>query len=274
LLKDSEVFSQFVSKLSTKLGPHHLSIKMRTGYHDSHDFLTLIKSMEHLALKHLTIHGRTKAERYLGKANWQAISEAANVLSFPVIGSGDICDLETFANRIPHHSKISGVIIGRGALRNPWVFTEILTGQKVSISLSTLHWSLSSYALICHMFRYDFDRLIDLVLSGAFKHCLGTSSDKWQTFYQTLSQHLFGGTVAPEDLELSVPTLGRIKMLWHYLRSSLPEPFFRPTCLRSKSLGEFLNHLGKAGLDAERCDFTLCWYPEKDWVYAGKGAAS
>jgi len=83
----------------------------------------------------LAIHGRTRSELYRGKADWQLVAEVANELSIPVIGSGDVVDKESAD--LARNLGIAGIMIGRGAMHNPWVFREINSGAIRALDYET-----------------------------------------------------------------------------------------------------------------------------------------
>lgn len=109
------------------------SVKTRLGYHHHEDFEKLLA----LFIKHrvdlVTIHGRTVKEGYQGPVNWELIKLAAHTLPCPVIGNGDIWS-STQAQMLLETTGVHGLMIGRGAIRNPWIFAQIrkqLAGQPV-----------------------------------------------------------------------------------------------------------------------------------------------
>ena len=72
----------------------------------------------------LTLHGRTRAQQYAGKADWAAIGEVKRAVRIPVIANGDIVDGKS-ARACLEATGCDGLAVGRGALGNPWVFEEI-----------------------------------------------------------------------------------------------------------------------------------------------------
>jgi len=100
-----------------------LSVKLRLGWRD-YDVKDFVVKLEEIGIDAVSIHGRTTKEGYSGKANWDAIYEIAEAVSIPVIGNGDITTAEEAWDRL-EDSKLAGVMIGRGALGNPWIFSEI-----------------------------------------------------------------------------------------------------------------------------------------------------
>jgi tRNA-dihydrouridine synthase len=70
----------------------------------------------------VTIHGRTAEQSYTGSADWDLVSGVARDLSIPVLGSGDCIEPEDIITRM--NSGVSGVLVGRGVLRNPWILSQ------------------------------------------------------------------------------------------------------------------------------------------------------
>lgn len=99
-----------------------VTVKMRLGWDpDSINVLDLAKRAEQAGASALTVHGRTRVQFYSGKADWEWIDRVARSLSIPVIGNGDIWTPEDAALRLGT-TACAGVMIGRGALGNPWLF--------------------------------------------------------------------------------------------------------------------------------------------------------
>jgi len=112
-----------------------VTLKIRAGWDSElRNGLEVAKMAESEGVSMLAVHGRTKAEGYRGLADWNIIQEISSALSIPVIGSGDVTDLESARSRM--QSGVAGLMIGRAALSNPWVFSEIskgLRGEKYEI---------------------------------------------------------------------------------------------------------------------------------------------
>ena len=71
----------------------------------------------------VAVHGRTAAQSYSGSSDWDLISEVAAGVAIPVLGSGDCVDPAHLVEKLSE-SQVSGVLVGRGALRNPWIFEQ------------------------------------------------------------------------------------------------------------------------------------------------------
>lgn len=105
---------------------HHLDIpitgKIRLGWdEDSKNYIEVAKIVEDNGGQLLAVHGRTKEQRYRGQADWDAIAEIKQSLTIPVIGNGDIRRVED-VQRMKDHTGVDGVMIGRAAIDNPWIF--------------------------------------------------------------------------------------------------------------------------------------------------------
>ncbi|PHX79230.1 MAG: tRNA dihydrouridine synthase DusB [Opitutia bacterium] len=106
--------------------PHiPLTAKMRLGW----DYATVVAvevagRLQELGVEALAVHGRTKEQGYSGEAHWGWISQVAAAVDIPVIGNGDVKDGASALLR-RRESGVSGLMIGRAALGNPWIFRQI-----------------------------------------------------------------------------------------------------------------------------------------------------
>ncbi|HMN96791.1 MAG TPA: tRNA dihydrouridine synthase DusB [Phycisphaerales bacterium] len=103
-----------------------VTAKLRLGWDDRSIVAPqLAAALERSGIAAVTVHGRTTAQRFAGRANWEAIGDVvAAVHQIPVIGNGDVASAED-AVRLMRCSGCRGVMIGRGALRAPWIFREV-----------------------------------------------------------------------------------------------------------------------------------------------------
>jgi tRNA-dihydrouridine synthase len=266
LLKDPALFLNFAERMAEALPPQRFSIKMRTGFDDTDAFDAFTAGLRPLPLRQLTVHGRTRRDRYDGKSRWDLIQRAAASLDFPVIGSGDILGLGSLPDIERTAPNVSRFIVGRGALRNPWIFTELREGRPVIIRRSLLQKVVASFALLTELgMDHQIDRLEPLVRKGLWRTAAGSCAEAWDAFYDELCAVHAGKRLPFSELELDRITLGRVKMIWNYLRSSLPPVYFEPLLLRSKSLGELLSGLER--LDPDDEPFTVGHRPEWDWLF-------
>ena len=85
-----------------------------------------VQGLAETGISLLSVHGRTRQEYYTGKANWQAISDIVEAISLPVLANGDV-DTPQKAKEILDTTGACGIMIGRGAMGRPWLFSEIKT---------------------------------------------------------------------------------------------------------------------------------------------------
>lgn len=102
-----------------------LSVKMRLGWDEAHiNAVELAHIAEDCGADLLTVHGRTRAQQYAGKADWQQIARVRQAVGIPVLCNGDIDSVES-AREALRVTGCAGIAIGRGALGNPFVFRQI-----------------------------------------------------------------------------------------------------------------------------------------------------
>lgn len=101
-----------------------VTVKIRTGWDEgSRNAAEVAKIAFNEGLTWVAIHGRTRAAGYSGLADWDFIAGVKSVSQIPIIGNGDINSAETAVRRI-QETGVDGVMIGRGCLKNPWIFME------------------------------------------------------------------------------------------------------------------------------------------------------
>lgn len=99
-----------------------VTAKTRIGWDsDSISIVNTAQRLENNGIQVLTIHGRTRAQLFTGTADWNWIKKAKESVSIPIIGNGDITTPE-IGREVFEFSKVDGIMIGRGAYGNPWIF--------------------------------------------------------------------------------------------------------------------------------------------------------
>jgi tRNA-dihydrouridine synthase B len=101
-----------------------VTVKMRAGWNDADiNAPTLARMVEDAGAAAVTVHGRTAAQSYTGQSDWNLIAKVAQSVNIPVFGSGDCVEPEQILDRLAA-GHVSGVLVGRGVLRNPWILAQ------------------------------------------------------------------------------------------------------------------------------------------------------
>lgn len=102
-----------------------LTIKIRAGFYDhTINALETANVAEACGVEHIALHGRTKEQGYRGLANWDLVRDIKQIVKVPVSGSGDVTTIQQAFDRF-RETACDGVLIGRGAMANPWIFRQI-----------------------------------------------------------------------------------------------------------------------------------------------------
>ena len=142
LLKDLKLAREII-ETCVRATNKPITVKFRKGYYENDDILIeFAKMCESAGASCITVHPRTKEQGYSGKIDIFDIKKVKDEVSIPVIGNGDVVDKESFKNMLI--SNCDGVMIGRGAVGNPEIFS-ILQDKKVDMSkknIAKLHISI------------------------------------------------------------------------------------------------------------------------------------
>ena len=102
-----------------------LTVKIRAGFYDSHrNAVEVARLAEDCGAEHIALHGRTKEQAYKGFADWDLVRQVKEAVKVPVSGSGDVVSIEGAFKRW-RETNCDGILIGRGAMANPWIFRQI-----------------------------------------------------------------------------------------------------------------------------------------------------
>ncbi len=123
LLLEPEKITQIIELLVKNLDIP-ITAKIRLGWDDNNrNYLEIARRIEQAGAAVIAVHGRTRVQAYTGKADWDAIAEVKQIVKIPVIGNGDVKtsdDIDSFLQ----HTGCDAIMIGRGAIGNPWIFSR------------------------------------------------------------------------------------------------------------------------------------------------------
>lgn len=122
LLKDFDKAARVVEKICRRV-KIPVTVKVRKGW-ESDDVIPLLKRFEQIGVASIAIHGRTRNEAYTGASDWDYICSVKQELTIPVFGNGDV-KTPADAVRMFEQTRCDGVMIGRAALHNPFIFRDI-----------------------------------------------------------------------------------------------------------------------------------------------------
>ena len=124
LMKNPRLAEQVLTAL-VRAVKKPVTVKIRKGFDDSCiNAVEIARLSESCGVAAIAVHGRTRAQYYSGKADWDIIRQVKEAVSIPVIGNGDV-DSAGKAKQLLDETGCDGVMVGRGARGNPWIFREI-----------------------------------------------------------------------------------------------------------------------------------------------------
>jgi len=131
-LKDLRLVERIIRSVLDGAGGIPVTVKTRSGWDDAtRDPIDIALRCQDAGASMLTLHPRTRAEMYAGRARWEEIAAVKEALEIPVIGNGDIKRADD-AVRMVRETACDGIMIARGSLGNPWIFSQVralLNGQ-------------------------------------------------------------------------------------------------------------------------------------------------
>lgn len=150
LMKNPKLVEEILSKLVKSIHKP-VTVKIRKGFDESHvNAVEIAKIAEACGVSAIAVHGRTREQYYSGKADWDIIAKVKNAVKIPVIGNGDVDSPES-ARQLVEQTGCDGIMIGRAARGNPWIFQQITqyleTGIKPELpTLQQVHKTVVRHA--------------------------------------------------------------------------------------------------------------------------------
>ena len=127
LMKDPVLAGKIIESL-VKATKKPVTVKIRSGFDKEHiNALEMAQVAYESGASAVAVHGRTRDKFYEGTADWDIIRQVKESIPIPVIGSGDAKDIES-ADRMKRETNVDGVMIGRAARGNPWIFKSLAEG--------------------------------------------------------------------------------------------------------------------------------------------------
>ncbi len=145
LLRNPETVNRLIGRLREVI-PGRFTVKTRLGYTTVDEFPELLEIFRRHAIDGLTIHGRTVVERYQTPVHPDFVQMAVTTMPCPVIANGNVVDVETGLVYLAH-TGAAGLMVGRGAIRNPWIFSQLAAAFASTPAAAPTYQDLREYVL-------------------------------------------------------------------------------------------------------------------------------
>ena len=204
LMKDPHLVREIVTGM-VKAVKKPVTVKIRKGFNEeSANAVEIAKILEDCGVAAIAVHGRTRAQFYSGKADWDIIRQVKEAVKIPVIGNGDIFTPED-AKRMLYETGCDGLMIARGAKGNPWIFSRTLhyleTGEllgppdKEELKETILrHAQLQiqfkgEYLGLCEMRKHLSWYTVGLPHSSSLRNDVN-QTETWEDFYNLIQSRI------------------------------------------------------------------------------------
>ncbi|MCI5653647.1 MAG: tRNA dihydrouridine synthase DusB [Lachnospiraceae bacterium] len=204
LMKNPKLVEEILTALVKKV-KKPVTVKFRKGFDDDHiNAVEIARIAESCGVSAVAVHGRTRAQFYSGKADWDIIRQVKEAVKIPVIGNGDIFTPED-AKRMLDETGCDGLMIARGAKGNPWIFSRTLhyleTGEllgppdKEELKETILrHAQLQiqfkgEYLGLCEMRKHLSWYTVGLPHSSSLRNDVN-QTETWEDFYNLIQSRI------------------------------------------------------------------------------------
>ena len=204
LMKNPKLVEEILTALVKKV-KKPVTVKFRKGFDDDHiNAVEIARIAESCGVSAVAVHGRTRAQFYSGKADWDVIRQVKEAVKIPVIGNGDIFTPED-AKRMLDETGCDGLMIARGAKGNPWIFSRTLhyleTGEllgppdKEELKETILrHAQLQiqfkgEYLGLCEMRKHLSWYTVGLPHSSSLRNDVN-QTETWEEFYNLIQSRI------------------------------------------------------------------------------------
>ena len=204
LMKNPKLVEEILTALVKKV-KKPVTVKFRKGFDDDHiNAVEIARIAESCGVSAVAVHGRTRAQFYSGKADWDIIRQVKETVKIPVIGNGDIFTPED-AKRMLYETGCDGLMIARGAKGNPWIFSRTLhyleTGEllgppdKEELKETILrHAQLQiqfkgEYLGLCEMRKHLSWYTVGLPHSSSLRNDVN-QTETWEDFYNLIQSRI------------------------------------------------------------------------------------
>ena len=128
--RDPERVAAAVAAIRTAIAPVPVTIKIRAGWDDTLlNCVEVARAAEAAGAAAVSLHGRTRAQGYAGRARWDLVAAVKRAVGIPVLGSGDVWTTAD-ALRMRRETGCDAVLVARGACGNPWIFRELAAAER------------------------------------------------------------------------------------------------------------------------------------------------
>jgi nifR3 family TIM-barrel protein len=185
------LFARIVSAaVDAAQGAVPVTVKMRKGIDDDHlTYVDAALAAQEAGVAAVSLHARTAAQRYSGRADWESIAVLKQALDIPVLGNGDIWEAAD-ALRMVRETGCDGVVVGRGCLGRPWLFADLAAAfaKDAKAEMSIVEPRLPSLGEVGAVMRRHAELLVEW---------LGGESDGCTDFRKHVAWYLKGFPVGP-----------------------------------------------------------------------------